>query len=142
MMMTKKQKQLFDFIDRFIQEYGYAPSYREVMSSLGYKSVSTVASHVDNLIIQGYLEKKDKSARSIRVVGKPVVSQKSAAVTAAQEKWLIEKIEQSFQDVEEQTDRTKESVEQLYILAGALHLLGFTEAALAFKVRIRHLETP
>lgn len=140
MMMTKKQKQLFDFIDRFIQEYGYAPSYREVMSSLGYKSVSTVASHVDNLIMQGYLEKKDKSARSVRVIGKQVATQKAATVTVAQEKWLIEKVERAFQDVEKRRDRTRESVEQLYVLAGALHLLGFTEAALSFKARIRNLE--
>lgn len=138
--MTKKQKQLFDFIDRFIQEHGYAPSYREVMTSLGYKSVSTVASHVDNLIIQGYLNKTEKSARSIRVVGKPVVGQKTPTVTESQEKWLIERVESSFQTVEAQTERIPESVEQLYILAGALHLLGFTQAALAFKARIRQLE--
>lgn len=65
---TKKQQELLQFIDGFIKGNGYGPSYREVMRSLGYKSVSTVAIHVDQLIAKGYLEKKDNSARSLSVV--------------------------------------------------------------------------
>lgn len=64
---TKKQQELLQFIADFLGEHNYAPSYREVMASLGYKSVSTVAVHVDGLITKGYLVKKDKSARSIRL---------------------------------------------------------------------------
>lgn len=64
---TKKQQELLQFIGGFIAEHNYAPSYREVMTSLGYKSVSTVAVHVDGLITKGFLVKKDKSARSIRL---------------------------------------------------------------------------
>lgn len=64
---TKKQQELLQFIGDFITEHNYAPSYREIMGSLGYKSVSTVAVHVDGLITKGYLIKKDKSARSIRL---------------------------------------------------------------------------
>lgn len=55
------------YIADFLREHDYAPSYREIMSALGYKSVSTVAVHVDGLIVKGYLTKSDKSARSIRV---------------------------------------------------------------------------
>ena len=65
---TKKQQELLQYIDEFIKEHGYGPSYREVMRALGYKSVSTVAIHVDQLIVKGYLEKKDNSARSLNVV--------------------------------------------------------------------------
>ena len=64
---TKKQQELLQFISDFLGEHNYAPSYREVMSALGYKSVSTVAVHVDALIVKGYLTKSDKSARSIRL---------------------------------------------------------------------------
>ena len=64
---TKKQQELLQFIGDFIVEHNYAPSYREIMSALNYKSVSTVAVHVDGLITKGYLIKKDKSARSIRL---------------------------------------------------------------------------
>ena len=64
---TKKQQELLQFIGDFLREHDYAPSYREVMAALGYKSVSTVAVHVDGLIAKGYLTKSDKSARSVRL---------------------------------------------------------------------------
>lgn len=64
---TKKQQELLQFISDFLNEHDYAPSYREIMSALGYKSVSTVAVHVDGLIAKGYITKSDKSARSVRL---------------------------------------------------------------------------
>jgi SOS-response transcriptional repressor LexA len=74
---SKKQQELLQFIDGFIKGSGYGPSYREIMRALGYKSVSTVAIHVDQLIVKGYLEKKDNSARSLQVVTlRPKASQK------------------------------------------------------------------
>jgi len=65
---SKKQRELLSFIDGFIRGNGYGPSYREVMRALGYKSVSTVAVHVDGLIARGFLRKRDHSARSLEVV--------------------------------------------------------------------------
>lgn len=65
---SKKQRELLNFIDGFIKGNGYGPSYREVMRALDYKSVSTVATHVDGLIARGQLRKKDNSARSLEVV--------------------------------------------------------------------------
>lgn len=65
---TKKQRELLSFIDGFIKGYGYGPSYREIMRALDYKSVSTVATHVNGLIVRGWLVKKDNSARTLEVV--------------------------------------------------------------------------
>ncbi|MDN5819515.1 MAG: hypothetical protein L0H36_01255 [bacterium] len=65
---SKRQQELLQFVDNFIQGHGYGPSYREVMRSLGYKSVSTVATHINGLIAKGYLEKRDNSARSLHVL--------------------------------------------------------------------------
>ena len=65
---TKKQRELLNFVDAFIQGNGYGPSYREIMRALGYKSVSTVAVHIDGLIAKGYVRKRDNSARSLEVV--------------------------------------------------------------------------
>lgn len=65
---TKKQRELLNFIDGFVKGNGYGPSYREIMRALGYKSVSTVAVHVDGLITHGLLRKTDNSARSLEVV--------------------------------------------------------------------------
>ena len=64
---TKKQQELLQYISDFLKDHDYAPSYREIMAALGYKSVSTVAVHVDGLITKGYLTKSDKSARSVRI---------------------------------------------------------------------------
>ena len=65
---TKKQKELLSFIDGFIKGNGYGPSYREIMRALDYKSVSTVATHINGLIARGWLVKKDNSARTLEVV--------------------------------------------------------------------------
>jgi len=84
---SKKQRELLNFIDGFIKGNGYGPSYREVMRALDYKSVSTVATHIDGLITRGYLRKKDNSARSLEVVARdattPANSKESAHI-----KWL------------------------------------------------------
>lgn len=79
---TKKQQAMLQFIDGFIKGNGYGPSYREVMRALDYKSVSTVAAHIDALIAKGYLRKGDGySARSIEVVtGDKELSGKDAAL--------------------------------------------------------------
>lgn len=77
---TKKQQELLAFIDSFIKGSGYGPSYREIMRSLGYKSVSTVATHVDGLIAKGYLVKRDNTARSLEVVGRTVGEVEAAQV--------------------------------------------------------------
>lgn len=68
MRPSKKQQEMMNYIRRFITEFTYAPTYREIMSGLGYKSVSTVAVHVDKLIQIGLLRKKDNSARSLEIV--------------------------------------------------------------------------
>ena len=92
---TKKQQELLQFIDGFIAGHGYGPSYREVMRALGYKSVSTVAIHIDQLIVKGYLEKKDNSARSLQVVSlRPKVENK-------QDEQLIKMIEHKIHGLQD-----------------------------------------
>lgn len=66
--LTKKQRQVYDFIDQFIKTHNYSPSYREVKQGLALGSVSTVAEHINNLVTLGYLQKTDNSARSLEVV--------------------------------------------------------------------------
>lgn len=66
--LTKKQKQIVEFISSFIKENNYSPSYREIMSGLGLSSVSAVAEHVENLVEKGALKKTDGTARSLEVL--------------------------------------------------------------------------
>ena len=96
---SKRQRELLQFVDNFIQGHGYGPSYREIMRSLGYKSVSTVATHIDGLIAKGYLRKSDNSARSLEVVSTKL-TESSAAETdekTALERQLVAKIELRLQ---------------------------------------------
>lgn len=65
---TKKQRELLNYLAEFVEANNYAPSYREIMKALNYKSVSTVANHIDSLITKGYLSKRDNSARSLEIV--------------------------------------------------------------------------
>ena len=65
--LTKKQHEMLEYIDTFIEEAGYSPTYREIMRGLGYRSVATVAKHIDNLVILGQLEKSENEARSVIV---------------------------------------------------------------------------
>jgi repressor LexA len=83
---TKKQRELLLFIDSFIKGNNYGPSYREIMRALGYKSVSTVAIHVNGLIKAGFLRKKDNSARSIEVLS---LDLHPAEQLVNHEEWLL-----------------------------------------------------
>src|ERR1700730_4178963 len=95
---TKKQRELLTFIESFIAEHGYSPSYREIMKGLNYTSVATVALHVNNLIKRGHLRKRDHSARSLEVMATTDQQLKVTTnqVMPTQEKWLVEKVEHAF----------------------------------------------
>lgn len=66
--ITKKQKILLDFIAGFVDSQGFSPSYREIAEALGYRSIATVAEHVNNLVALGLIYKHDSVARSLEVV--------------------------------------------------------------------------
>lgn len=89
---SKKQRELLNFIDGFIKGNGYGPSYREVMRALDYKSVSTVATHIDGLITRGYLRKKDNSARSLEVITQDTILSPAAPKESVHIKWLNDEI--------------------------------------------------
>lgn len=136
---TKKQRELLTFIDNFISGHGYGPSYREIMRGLGYKSVATVAAHIDNLITKGFLTKKDNSARSLEVVGS-ATEFSTSKVKPAEEKWLVALIGKKFEAVEADAKPTQTSVDELYVLTGSLKVLGFESASLSFTERLSKLK--
>lgn len=63
--LTKKQKEVFDFINRYIDENGISPTIDEIRIKLKLKAVSTVHEHVSSLKEKGYLSKSDNLSRSI-----------------------------------------------------------------------------
>lgn len=140
---TKKQKELLEFIEQFIGEHGYSPSYREIMKGLNYNSVATVALHVNNLIRRGHLQKRDYSARSLEVVkhsnnssDKLIIKQ----LKASEEKWLVEKVELFFKEAESAPQIIERELDQLYVLIGALKVLGLDGAASAYISRLSQLK--
>lgn len=134
---TKKQRQLLIFIEAFIAEHGYSPSYREIMNGLQYTSVATVALHVNNLIKRGHLRKRDRSARSLEVVT-PVAEAKvkSNIIKPGEEKWLVEKVEHFFAQLEQQAVKEQAKIDELYVLIGTLKILGLEGAAQSFIPRL------
>lgn len=139
---TKKQRELLRFIEQFIAENGYSPSYREIMKGCNYNSVATVAVHINNLISRGHLKKRDNSARSLEVIAdtSQAAAKPQIKITAANEKWLIDLIEHKFVTLEEADRIDQKDLDQLYVITGALTVLGFDGAAVAFKSRLKELE--
>ena len=116
---TKKQQELLAFVTSFITEQGYGPSYREIMNALGYKSVSTVAVHVEGLIAKGYLRRGENAARSLEVV------KKTTGEKAAEPSDVLGRIEALIKTSDEYTDRQS--------LIRTLELLGEQSRADKYK---------
>lgn len=121
--------------------HGYGPSYREVMMGCGYSSVATVAEHINNLIARGHLRKRDRSARSLEVVSMPskekvIIKQ----VSEAEEKWLVEKVELFFVELEAAQTIEGSKIDELYVLVGALKVLGLDGPAYTFIRRLTDLK--
>jgi len=67
MVLTKRQKQILDFITRFLDEKGYAPSLMEIGEHFGLRSPATVHKHVDNLRRKGLVRKSWNANRSLEL---------------------------------------------------------------------------
>ena len=140
---TKKQKELLNFIEEFIETHGYSPSYREIMKALNYTSVATVSLHVNNLIKRGHLKKRDHSARSLQVVSANLkgTKLKSNEIRPEEEKWLIEKVEYYFKKLEDSSIIDNALLDELYVLIGALKVLGLNGAAQSFIPRLTAIKS-
>ena len=119
---TKKQYELLLFIDNFIKDNGYGPSYREIMRALNYKSVSTVAVHIDNLISRGHLRKRDNSARSLEVIDVAAVSTMPEVLDSTDA--ITERcIRAKIADLQKQDDN--KARQDIQTLQSALQILGY-----------------
>ncbi len=141
---TKKQRELLTYIEQFIGQHGYSPSYREIMNGLDYTSVATVSLHINSLIRRGHLRKRDRSARSLEVVNPtgPMAGLTTAETSKrpAEEQWLVEQIEQFFKTVESAADVPTAALEELHVLVGSLQILGMDQAVQDFAPRLTRLQ--
>lgn len=138
---TKKQRETLNFIEAFIKQHGYSPSYREIMQGCHYTSVATVALHVNNLIKRGHLHKRNNSARSLEVIASVSDDNfQTTAVSEQEEKWLVKKIDYYFSRAESQQKLSQPELDQLYVLTGALKALDLEGAAHSFLPRLSELK--
>jgi repressor LexA len=68
MPLTKRQKEILDYIGAFIDQRGYAPSFEEIAEAFGYSSLATVHEHLSNLERKGYIRKSYNESRSLELV--------------------------------------------------------------------------
>lgn len=131
---TKKQQELLEFIEEFIKQHDYSPSYREIMAGCNYTSVATVALHVNNLIERGHLVKREHSARSLEVVRAPILDTPSPAKTDEKHiNWLVEKIDAVFLGIEQKDVVTEEDVQTMNSLVETLEVLELKEVAQRYR---------
>jgi len=66
--LTKRQKEILDYIKVFTELNGYAPSLVDVKSHFQLSAISTVHEHIQNLKDKGYIHKEMNQARSVRPI--------------------------------------------------------------------------
>ncbi len=70
MALTRRQKQVMDFIARYQSEHGYSPSYEEIAEGLGLASLATVHKHIGALEAKHYLRRRYNQSRSLELTPK------------------------------------------------------------------------
>ncbi len=90
MAITRRQRQVYDFISEFVQSNGYSPSFEEIGEGLGLSSLATVHKHVSNLEQKGLLKRDYNRSRSIDVL--PMKSRNKAMTPPPYELPLVGRI--------------------------------------------------
>lgn len=68
MAVTRRQKEVLDFLESFVAHNGYSPSFEEIARGMGLKSLATVHKHITNLEKKGLLDRVHNRSRSIDVL--------------------------------------------------------------------------
>jgi len=71
MALTKRQYEVLSFLDSFIKQNGYCPSFQEIGKGLNLSSLATVHKHIKILEAKGFILRGFNQSRSIEVVSEP-----------------------------------------------------------------------
>jgi repressor LexA len=66
--LTKRQREILDYLTEFIQKNGYAPSLEEIGKRFGLSSLATVHKHLTNLQDKGFIKRAWNRSRSVEMV--------------------------------------------------------------------------
>lgn len=72
MALTRRQKEVLDFIAEFVEENGYSPSYEEIAAGMNLASLATIHKHISALGAKGYLRRSFNQSRSLELAPKYV----------------------------------------------------------------------
>ena len=66
--LTKRQREILDYLNEFISQHGYAPSLEEIGRRFGLSSLATVHKHLTNLQEKGFIKRAWNRSRSVEMV--------------------------------------------------------------------------
>ena len=66
--LTKRQREILDYLQDFIQQHGYAPSLEEIGRRFGLSSLATVHKHLTNLQEKGFIKRSWNRSRSVEMI--------------------------------------------------------------------------
>lgn len=67
MALTRRQKEVLDYLAEFIEKNGYSPSYEEIAEGLSLSSLATIHKHISSLESKGYLRRSYNQSRSLEI---------------------------------------------------------------------------
>ncbi len=73
MPLTKRQRQILDYLNNYTNENGYAPSFEEIAAQFNYNSLATVHEHLSNLERKGYIKRSYNESRAIEILPNDVL---------------------------------------------------------------------
>jgi repressor LexA len=68
MPLTKRQRQILDYLNGYTAANGYAPSFEEIAEQFNYNSLATVHEHLSNLERKGYIKRSYNESRAIEIL--------------------------------------------------------------------------
>jgi repressor LexA len=68
MALTKRQREILDFLSSYSEANGYAPSFEEIAHQFNYNSLATVHEHLSNLERKGYIKRSYNESRAIEIL--------------------------------------------------------------------------
>ena len=69
--LTKRQREILDYLQDFIQRHGYAPSLEEIGKRFNLSSLATVHKHLTNLVDKGFIRRSWNRSRSVELLAAP-----------------------------------------------------------------------
>jgi len=68
MPLTRRQREILDYLSGHIADKGYAPSFEEIAGQFGFQSLATVHEHLTNLERKGFIRRAHNESRAIEIV--------------------------------------------------------------------------